>query len=100
MKYTSQTWSLIAYAFGINSKTGNKDGYIQKRWDSNSKIQTGIKTNMEKGCTKTKKKDACIQKSYWRWKTGTWIQPFLSFTGKMETREKKIKQKFKPKNMR
>ena len=56
--------------------------------------------NMEKGCTKTKKKDACIQKSYWRGKTGTWIQPFLSFTGKMETREKKIKQKFKPKNMR
>ena len=49
----------------------------------------GIKTNMEKGCNKTKKKDASIQKSYWRGKTGTWIQPFLSFTGKMETREKK-----------
>ena len=102
MKYTFQTWFLIAYAFGINSKTRNKDGYIKKKMRTQIRKyrQMYKNRNMENGYSKTKNKDACIQKSYWRGKTGTWIQPFLIFTGKMETREKKIKQKFKPKNMR
>ena len=64
MKYTSQTWSLIAYVFGINSKTGNKDGYIQKRWDSNSKIQTGIKTETwRKVAPKQKRKMLVFKKA-------------------------------------
>ena len=54
----------------------------------------GIKTETWRKVAPKKKKDACIQKSYWRWKTGTWIQPFLSFTGKMETREKKSNRNF------
>ena len=49
---------------------------------------------MEKWCRKTKNKDACIQKWYWRGKTGTWIQPFLSFTGKMEATKYWWKEKY------
>ena len=49
MKYTFQTWFLIAYAFGINSKTRNKDGYIKKRWE-----------------LKFENTDKCIKTETWR----------------------------------